>query len=78
VTSLSVVTTMTTDTSAGISKTANGERLDRWGDALLVGVAKVPLTDDFMTNLMLNLPTDAACELPVHLDFLGGERPNCR
>lgn len=77
VTSLSVVTTITTDTSTGFSQTVTGERLDRWGDALLVGAAQVPLTDDPLTNLMLDLPNDAVCELPVHLHFHGGERPVC-
>ena len=77
VTSLSVVTTITTDTSTGFSQNVTGERLDRWGDALLVGVAQVPLTDDPLTNFMLDLPNDAVCELPVHLHFHGGERPLC-
>jgi hypothetical protein len=77
VTSLSVVTTITTDTSTGFTHTVTGERLDRWGDAGLVGVAKVPETDDLMTNLILNLPNDAVCELPVHLHFHGGKRPRC-
>lgn len=76
-TSISVVTTITTETSSGYSQIVSGERLDRWGDALLVGVARVPPTDDFWTNLVLDLPNDAVCQLPVHLDFLGGERPRC-
>ena len=76
-TSISVVTTITTETSSGYSQTVSGERLDRWGDALLVGVAKVPPTDDFWIDLILDLPNDAVCQLPVHLDFLGGGRPLC-
>jgi hypothetical protein len=76
-TSISVVTTITTETSSGYSQTVSGERLDRWGDALLVGVAKVPPTDDFWIDLILGLPNDAVCQLPVHLDFLGGGRPLC-
>lgn len=76
-TSMSVVTTITTETSSGYSKTVTGERLDRWGDALLVGVAKVPKTGDPMIDWMLGLPNDAVCELPVHLDFTGGSRPTC-
>jgi hypothetical protein len=76
-TSLSVITTITTDTSTGFSRNVTGERLDRWGDAHLVGVAQVPLSDDPFTNFMLDLPNDAVCELPVHLHFHGGERPVC-
>lgn len=76
-TSISVVTTITTETSSGYSRTVTGERLDRWGDALLVGVAKVPETGDPMIDWMLGLPNDAVCELPVHLDFTGGSRPTC-
>jgi hypothetical protein len=77
VVSLSVKTTITTETSTGFSHTVTGERLDRWGDARLVGVAKVPRTDDAVTNLLLDLANDAVCELPVHLHFHGGERPTC-
>jgi hypothetical protein len=76
-TSLSIVTTITTETSTGYSRSITGERLDRWGNAHLVGVAKVPVTDDFLINLLLGLPNDAVCQLPVHLDFLGGVRPPC-
>lgn len=76
-TSISVATTITTETSIGFSQSRTGERLDRWGDATLVGVAKVPLTEDPFINFMLSLPNDAVCELPVHLDFLGGSRPAC-
>jgi hypothetical protein len=77
VTSMAIVTTITTETSTGFSQTVDGERMDRWGDARLVGVAKVPLTDDPLTNFMLGLPNDAVCELPVHLHFHGGDRPAC-
>jgi hypothetical protein len=77
VTSMSVKTKITTDTSTGSSQTVTGRRLDRWGDARLVGVAVVPLTEDPLTNFMLGLPNDAVCELPVHLHFHGGERPTC-
>jgi hypothetical protein len=40
-------------------------------------VAKVPPADDFWIDLILDLPNDAVCQLPVHLDFLGGGRPLC-
>jgi len=77
VTSMKVETKITTETSTGSSQTVTGRRLDRWGDARLVGVAVVPLTEDPLTNFMLGLPNDAVCELPVHLHFHGGERPAC-
>jgi len=76
-TSISVVTTITSETSTGYSQTVSGRRLDPWGDAYLVGVAKVPLTEDPLINMMLGLPNDAVCQLPVHLDFPGGLRPPC-
>jgi len=77
-TSLSVVTTITSETSTGLSQSRSGKRLDKYGDAHLAGVAIVPETSDPLINFMLGLPNDAVCELPVHLDFLGGERPVCK
>jgi len=77
-TSISIVTTITTETSAGFSKTVTGERLDKWGDALLVGVAKVPPTGDPLIDGLLDLPNDAVCRLPVHIDVEGGGRAACR
>ncbi len=83
--SISVATTITTETSAGLNHETTGERMDLWGDALLVGVAVVPqVTADDATpvltwlegefvNLLLQLPSDAVCELPVHMDFTGQE-----
>jgi hypothetical protein len=77
VTSLSVTTTITTDASTGFSRNVTGERLDRWGDALVVGAAQVPLSDEPVANFIPGLPNDAAWELPVHLHFHGGERLLC-
>ncbi len=76
-TSISIVTTITTETSAGYTHSLVGERLNMWGDALLVGVAKVPPTGDPAIDMLLDLPNDALCRLPVHLDFVGGEPPAC-
>ena len=72
-TSISVVTPLTTETSSGMLRTLEGRRMDEWGDAYLVGVAVVPVTEDPLINAFLDLPTDAACELPVHLDFVPDE-----
>jgi len=46
-------------------------------DALLMGVAQVPFSDDPLTHFMPDLPNNAVCELPVHLHLHGGERPVC-
>ena|GEM_PF-2761621 len=59
-----------------------GSPLDKYGDAYLVGIAdvpEVPAEEDgaWITNFFLGLPNDAVSELPVHIDFLGGERPVC-
>jgi len=77
-TPISVVTTMTTETSACHHHDCvySGERLDRWGDAVLVGVADVPETGDPLIDGLLTLPSDAVEVLPFHLDFLGA-RPAC-
>jgi len=76
-TSLSVVTTITSETSTGFTQSVTGRRLDRWGDATLAGVARVPATGDPLIDRMLGLPNDAVCQLPVHMDFPGGMRPPC-
>lgn len=76
-TPISVITTITTETSTGLSQSTSGTRLDKYGDAYLVGIAIVPETGDPMIDFMLGLPSDAVCELPVHLDFVGGVRPVC-
>lgn len=78
--SIAVVTNCTTETSTGLAHTVTGERLDGWGDARLAGVAVVPkllpAADDpqkaekEFINAFLGLPTDAVCELPVHLDIV--------
>ncbi len=72
-TPISVVTSLTTETSKGMKKELAGERLDEFGDAFFVGVAVVPKTDGAFINMLLGLPADAACELPVHFDFIPEE-----
>jgi len=81
--SMSVITLVTTETQEFHHHDFDplqGIRLSKWGSAKLVGVADVPaLPEDtlegIMINLFLGLPNDAVCELPVHLDFLGGNMP---
>lgn len=78
---IAVVTNVTTETSLGLTHRVAGQRMDGWGDARLAGVAIVPkltpAADDpqkaqkEFINVFLGLPTDAVCELPVHLDFVG-------
>ncbi len=75
-TPISVVTSLTTETSRGMKKELQGTRMNEYGDAFLVGVAIVPKTDDPGVNALLGLPADAACELPVHFDFFGGKEPD--
>lgn len=83
---MSVVTTITSGESPFHHHTGFdplvGRPLDMYGDAYLVGVAdvpKVPPTEEgaWTINLFLGLPNDAVSELPVHIDFPGGERPAC-
>ena len=69
-TPISVVTLLTTETSKGKKKKLTGRRMNASGAALLVGVAIVPKTNDRYINAFLRLPTDAACELPVHFEFV--------
>lgn len=69
---LTVVTALTTAESAGEFKVLQGSPLDRLGDIQLVGVARVPVTDDGFVNWLLQLPTDAATDMKAHWDFPQG------
>lgn len=63
-TPLTVATLLTTETSTGYKNTRHGRRFDDNGDCELVGVAKVPVTDDPLENWLLQLPNDAITEMP--------------
>lgn len=75
-TAISVVTDLTSETAAGELTRYTGSRLGEDGVAFLVGVARVPVTDDGFVDALLSLPTDAVAELPVTLEALP-ERPRC-
>ncbi len=75
-TAISVVTDLTSEVAEGAFATYRGERIDGDGVGLLVGVARVPMTDDPFVNALLSLPTDAVAELPVRLEAVPA-RPNC-
>jgi hypothetical protein len=69
---MSVVTDLTTETSMGDVYTLMGIRLSRAGDLKLVGVARVPKTDDVLVDGLLGLPTDAATNMDGTLSVTGG------
>ncbi len=75
-TAISVVTDLTSETASGELASYTGARLDESGGAFLVGVARVPATEDPFVNALLSLPTDAVAELPVTLEPLP-TRPSC-
>ena len=73
---ISIVTQLTTESSQGFFREEQGARLDKWGNAILVGVAKVPKTEDKILSSFLRLPTDAVAKLPAHIDIEDTEA-NC-
>lgn len=75
-TAISVVTDLTSETADGELASYTGARLDESGAAFLVGVARVPPTEDAFVNALLSLPSDAVAELPVTLEPLP-RRPSC-
>lgn len=62
-------TTLTTESSEGAFRSGQGRRLDGDGRARLVGVARVPRTDDAFLNSFLMLPTDALAVLSAEIEF---------
>merc|ERR1711924_142693 len=62
-TPLSVATGLTTESSTGFYSTVHGVRGDSKGDFKIVGVAKVPITDDWLENWLLDLPNDAVTQM---------------
>jgi hypothetical protein len=64
-----VATTLTSEASEGALRSATGSRLQADGRARLVGVARVPPTDDPVLNAFLRLPTDALAVLSAELSF---------
>ena len=66
---LTVATTLTTEQSDGVLRHGTGSRLTADGRARLVGVARVPRTDDAFLNTFLQLPTDALAVLSAELRF---------
>lgn len=65
---LRVVTCLTTEESAGEVLWGRGARLEG-GRGRLVGVARVPRTDDGVLNAFLRLPTDALAVLSADITF---------
>jgi hypothetical protein len=70
-TSISVITDLTTESSSGMHYTEQGQRVNRYGDGLNVGVAVVPLSGDAFIDWFLSLPNDAVALLQAHLDWDG-------
>ena len=66
---LTVETTLTTEASDGVLRRGVGQRMSAEGRARLVGVARVPRTEDALLNAFLQLPTDALAVLSAELDF---------
>lgn len=66
---LTVATTLTTEASDGVMRHGVGQRLRADGRARLVGVARVPRTEDAFVNTFLQLPTDALAVLSAELEF---------
>ena len=66
---LTVATTLTTESSDGVLRHGTGQRLRADGRARLVGVARVPRTEDGLLNAFLMLPTDALAVLSAELKF---------
>ncbi len=75
-TAISVVTDLTTEAAEGAFASYRGQRIGDDGVGRLVGIARVPVTDDAFVNALLTLPTDAVAELPVRLEAIP-ERPTC-
>ena len=75
-TAISVVTALTTGTSAGDQVVLTGTPMDGSGRGRLVGVAVVPLSGDPLVDLFLQLPADAAVDTPVRFEFPEG-KPGC-
>jgi hypothetical protein len=71
-TPMSVVTNLTTETSAGQLKTLTGIRLAADDKLKLVGVAVVPQTGDPKVDNLLKLPTDAVTDMDAHFEFAEG------
>lgn len=66
---LLVTTVLTTESSKGVTRGGQGERMDAQGVCRLVGTARVPPVDDvFFTNFLM-LPTDVLAELPARFTF---------
>ena len=72
---LSIVSVLTTETVSGDYWTMTGRRLDEKDDLQLVSVAVTPPTGDQLTDLLLDLPTDAVSVNESHLDFPQGRFP---
>ncbi|GAB4820476.1 hypothetical protein N2152v2_007522 [Parachlorella kessleri] len=66
---LVVATTLTTEASEGAFRKGQGQRLGGDGRARLVGVARVPRTEDGFLNSFLMLPTDALAVLSAEIEF---------
>lgn len=66
---LTVATTLTTEASDGVLRHGVGRRMQADGRARLVGVARVPRTDDALLDTFLQLPTDALAVLSAELVF---------
>ncbi len=66
---LVVSTTLTTEASEGAFRKGQGMRLGGDGRARLVGVARVPRTEDTFLNTFLMLPTDALAVLSAEIQF---------
>lgn len=66
---LSVVTTLTSESSSGQIYSANGTRLGSDGKCRLVAVARVPKTNDWFVDTFLLLPTDALAILSAEMHF---------
>jgi hypothetical protein len=66
---LVVSTTLTTEASEGAFRKGQGVRLGGDGRARLVGVARVPRTEDAFLNNFLMLPTDALAVLSAEIEF---------
>jgi hypothetical protein len=60
---LVVETKLTTESSQGVIRGGQGQRLDSSGNVKLVGVARLAPVDDLFLSTFLTLPTDCLAEL---------------
>eukprot|EP00897_Mesotaenium_endlicherianum_P002622 jgi/Mesen1/2388/ME000157S01525 len=67
---LLVDTLLTTEHSQGVTRSAQGHRLDPQGACKIVGTARVPPVDDaFLTNFLM-LPADVLAALPARFELI--------